>query len=204
MRGILVTLVCFTCLYIHAAPVFSFTAESVTASGLTPGRDGVSMAVLREAKGYEVETWQTAEVLHDADQDGVVTVLSGRRIPWHSLFVVVDLATGSSIASSPHPELVNIQQERLIPGQVRKLIREGEWAIFLLVRPKVGAWTLTIHDSGRADDDPKPDGKVGLSFDRMTPLGDAPAAPTTLERSDVIFVIDPLTLSLVELRGDRD
>jgi hypothetical protein len=186
----------------EAQPVVTFGSDSVTVAGLTPGARVVSYGVLREAVGYRQRVTHGVSGVLDEDRNGEVEVMSGRHVPWHTVFVVVDSTNGASAVAGPRAELFATSRERLTPGQVRKIVRAGSFAAFLLVRPGVGAWSLTIEDSGTNDDDTTPDGQLGLELHRMVPVGEAPSPPRTFERSDVLFAIDPATLSVVEWRAE--
>lgn len=187
---------------VDAQPVVSFGSDSVTVAGVTPGGSLVSYGVLRESAGYRQRVTHGVKSVQDDDRNGVVQVVSDRHIPWNAVFAVVDASSGASAVAGPRAETYTITRERLTAGQVRKIIRSGSFAAFLLVRPGVGAWSLTIEDSGIYDDDPMPDGKVGLDLERMVPVGEAPSPPRTFERSDVLFAIDPMTLAVVEWRAE--
>lgn len=201
IRALVMMSIALSALATHAQPVLSFDAESVSCSGLTPGKGAITFVALREAKGYGLRVTKGAEVRRDDDGDGNVILFQGRSVPWYSVFIAVDASNGSSAIGGPHPELYAVGRERLAPGQIRKVVHSGDFAAFLLVRPGIGAWSLTVEDSGTYDDDPTPDGQLGVVLERMLPVGDAPAPPRTFERNDVMFAIDPIKLSVVEWRA---
>jgi hypothetical protein len=204
MRSILLWCSCALALALplHAQPSFLFQPDSVKASGFTPAGDIVFLGAARIAEGYSRHMATGAERVTDADGDGTVDVRRGARTPKHSVWIAVDLSSGATAVSSPDPAGAVHTREKLSMGQVRQLTRSGDYVMFLLVRPRVGAWTQTVEDSGYYDSDSTPDLKVKLDVERMQPVGDSPSAPRHLEKTDVVFAVDPMNLTVVELRNE--
>jgi hypothetical protein len=161
----------------------------------------VFLGAARIAEGYARHMATGADRV-SADADGTVDIRRGARVPMHSLWIAVDLASGASTVASPDPRGAAHVREKLSLGQVRQLTRDGDYVMFLLVRPRVGAWTQTVEDSGFYDGDGTPDLKVKLDVERMQPLGRSPSAPRQLERTDIVFAVDPMNLTVVELRNE--
>jgi hypothetical protein len=185
-----------------AQPAITFQDGEVRAAGLTPGGDAIYLGAALVRSGYNVRLANGTERITDAESDGAVVYKPGVGLPYESVWVVVDLTTGASQVASPNPKGFALSQEKLNPGQLRQVIRDGEFTLFLLVRPGVGAWASTIIDGGSKDGDRRPDDKVGLDIDSMTPIGSSPAAPKNFDKDDVLFTVDPRTLAVVELRRD--
>lgn len=186
-----------------ASPAVAFTPRSVHVSGLTSRSDLIYLEAARVARGYARDMVTVAKRLSDSDADGAVDLPFGPRVPLHSLWIVVDLESGTSTVASPHPNGPTHTQEKLNVGQLRQLSRDGGYRMFLLVRPRVGAWSQIVADSGIYDSDgPVPDEKVKLDIERMQAVGDSPEAPRHLEQTDVVFVVDPINLTAVELRNE--
>lgn len=203
MRLFITLFVFWTGVVASADPLIAFSPNAVRASGLTPGKDAVYLEAARIARAYARDVLTVADRMHDSDGDGAVDLPFGPRLPLHSLWIVVDFESGASTVATPDPNGPAYTQERLNMGQLRQLSREGRYRMFLLVRPGAGAWKLIVADSGRYDaDGPIPDDKVKFDIARMEPLGDSPEAPGHLERGDVVFVIDPIDLTVVELRNE--
>jgi hypothetical protein len=204
MRSILLWCTCVLALALplQAQPSFLFQPDSVQASGLTPAGDVVVLGAARIAEGYSRHMATGAERVSDADGDGIVDVRRGARTPKHSVWIAVDLSSGVSSVASPDPDGAALVREKLSMGQLRQLTRNGDYVMFLVVRPRVGAWTRTVEDSGVYDSDGTPDLKVKLDVERMQPVGDSPSAPRHLEKTDVVFAVDPMNLTVVELRNE--
>jgi hypothetical protein len=185
---------------LSAQPSIGFEPESVRFPGVTAGGDAIYLAAARISHGYSRDIATETGRLSDSDGDGVTSIPLQRPLPLHSLWIAVDLATGRSAVAFPHPPGVFHQVEKLNVGELRELARDGFYVMFLLVRPSVGAWTLTIEDSDRHDADGRADEKVKLRIRDMQPVGNSPEAPNHLAKGDVVFAVDPLNLRVVELR----
>jgi hypothetical protein len=185
---------------VNAQPSIKFSADSAVVSGMTAGEGAYQLVVTREARGYRRVISAKADHVEDATKSGVVTMREGRRVPMNSVWIAVDPATGASATATPREEVPAVEKARLNPGQLRKVTRTGQLVAYLWVRPKVGAWTLKAEDSGRYDDDPAPNGKLAIDVERMTPVGDSPSPPSQLAPGDVLFAVDVLDLTVVELR----
>jgi hypothetical protein len=194
--------IAFTAASVSGQPSVTFEPESVTISGVTAGGDAIYLAAARIAHGYSRDMATETGWLSDSDGDGVTSIPLRRRLPLHSLWVAVDLPTGRSTVMFAHPPDAFHRSEKLNMGELRELVKEGDYLMFLLVRPGMGAWTLTIEDSDRHDGDGHSDLKVKLRIDDMEPIGSSPAAPRHLDKADVIFVVDPVDLRVFELRDE--
>lgn len=188
---------------IAAQPVVTFGPDSVQASGISPRSDVIYLGAARIASGYSRKISIGAARLADDDADGTVLLRGGHRVPLHSVWIAVDLTTCASTVATPHPPGLSHSRERLNPGELRQLARDGEYVMFLLVRRGVGAWTLTIEDSSIRDADRKPNRKLALNIADMKPVGSSPPSPEELRMGeDVLFAVDPLTLAVIELRHE--
>lgn len=178
-------------------PVLSFSAEAVTASGLTPGGQVVWFGVAREIAERSATLVRRDEVAIDDDRDGEVRLELGRPVPLQSIWVAVDLATGAAAVAAPE----GYPLRRLdLPGRsIGHAAGKPDWieddrgfVEVLLVRPGQGAWGATVGDGGEADDDGSYDGRLMASLDRMRGVGASPpAAPASFSPRDVVVVIDP-------------
>lgn len=206
MRTILPLFVLLQALTLSASspsPVsIHFESDAVRVAGLS-GRGVVYLEAARVAHGYQRDIVKTARQVTDDDADGAVDLPFGPRLPLHSVWIAVDLATGTSAVATPHPAGSVHSVEKLNFGQLEQLTRDGDYWMFLLVRPGVGSWALTVGDSGSEDAvQTHVDHKVRMTIARMQPLGSSPPAPRQLDRKDVMFVVDPLNLHVVELRNE--
>jgi hypothetical protein len=190
-------------LSLSAQPFIVFDPQSIRITGLTPGSSAVYLAAARIAHGYSRDIATESGTVSDPDHDGIADIPLHRRLPLHSLWIAVDLATGRSAVEFPHPPGAFHRSEKLNMGELRELARDGFYVMFLVVRPSVGAWTLTVEDSDRHDADNLTDRKVKLRIRDMEPVGGSPAPPQHLQKGDVVFAVDPIDLRVFELRDDE-
>jgi hypothetical protein len=190
-------------LSLSAQPSISFEPEAVRISGLTAGGEAVYLAAARIAHGYTRDIATESRTVSDPDRDGIADIPLHRRLPLHSLWIAVDLSTGRSAVEFPHPPGAFHRSEKLNMGELRELARDGFYVMFLLVRPSVGAWTLTVEDSDRHDADNVTDRKVKLRIRDMEPVGGSPGPPQHLQQGDVVFAVDPIDLRVFELRDNE-
>jgi hypothetical protein len=167
---------------------------------MTEGAGAYQLIVTREARGYRRVISAEADHVEDTSKSGVITMREGKRVPLNSIWIAVDATTGASATATPRAEGAAVETTRLNPELSRKVTRSGQLVAYLWVRPKVGAWTLKAEDSGRYDDDPTPDDKLAIDVERMTPVGKSPSPPRQLEPGDVLFAVNVLDLTVVEIR----
>ena len=181
-------------------PVISFAPEAVTVSGLTPGGKVVWFSVAREIAERTATLVRREKIAADEDGDGAVTLELGRPVPFQSIWVAVDLATGASAVAVPegYPlrliELPGHSAGRGGGGQP-DWVEDGRGFVeILLVRPGEGGgvWGATVGDGGEADDDGAYDGRLVVSLARLRGVGSISlAAPERFSPRDVLVIIDP-------------
>src|SRR4051812_12861939 len=83
-------------------PAITFDQSSVSVAGVSPKGQAVLFSVAREVAEVDVATVvRRSQVLPDDDGDGVVKLDLGRDVPFRSVWVAVDLATGQVAAAAP-------------------------------------------------------------------------------------------------------
>jgi hypothetical protein len=179
-------------------PVISFEPEAVTVSGLTAGGKVVWFGVAREISERVATIVRRTRVLTDEDSDGAVRLELDRTVPFQSIWVAVDLTTGT--AALAVPEGYPLRSVELPAGSLgRGEGGKSDWvqdarsyAEILLVHPGEGAWADRVGDGGERDDDGAYDGQLAASLVRMQGVGPSPPAPPERFRAgDVVVVIDP-------------
>jgi hypothetical protein len=179
-------------------PVISFASEAVTVSGLTPGGKVVWFSVAREISERLATIVRREKIAADEDNDGTVLFEIGRKVPFQSIWVAVDLATGTAAVAVPEGNSL-----RSVPLPAQSMGRgegaEPDWlqdtrgyVEILLVRPGQGAWGATVGDGGKDDDDGAYDGRLRAALPHLRGVGPSPpAAPERFKAGDVVLVIDP-------------
>lgn len=101
-----------------------------------------------------------------ADASGSIRIAMGRQIARHSFWVAFDLETGGhgAVAGSKHAlREAELPQQTLRNGSTGKKSRfeaEVDYVYVLTIRPKVGAWEMTVGDGGVSDADGARNGKI--------------------------------------------
>jgi hypothetical protein len=189
--ALLVTL--FTGAVMAAPPALQLNPAGGRASGLTPGGTSIWFVVsIGELGGMPL--WSRFERVVPIDQSGVSTldVAPQRRAVW----VVVDLASGSYVVSTPGGGAV-----AELPARGNGFVVGADSQDFnatdldaLLVRPNVGAWTLRAAASGKGDADPRP-GNLRIRFTDMAKFhGTEMNTPSVVLPSDLLVVVDRTNL----------
>jgi hypothetical protein len=175
----------------------AFEKSAVVASGLPPGSQVVWFGVARQISQHTATIVRRETVIADDDKDGAVRLELDRPVPFQSIWVAVDLATGAAAVAVP--EGYPLRQVEL-PGQsVGHGGGQSDWVEdsrgyvdIVVVRPGQGAWGATVGDGGGADDDGAYDGRLVAALDRMRGLGpNPPGAPQHFKPRDLVVVIDP-------------
>jgi hypothetical protein len=189
------------------APSIAFAKTSVTVSGITPKGQAVLFGVAREIAEDDVATLvRRSQVLTDDDADGIVRFDLDRDVPFRSVWVAVDLATGQFATAAPegYPlRQVSWRGSGIERGASRsdRVDDARSFAEVLLVRPGVGAWQLTVGDGSGNDDDGAADGRITAALDRMTPVAGTAPPPARFDPSDVVVLIDPNRMELTVVRA---
>jgi hypothetical protein len=189
------------------APSIALAKSSVTVAGITAKGQAVLFGVAREIAEDDVATLiRRSQVLTDEDGDGAVRLDLDRDVPFRSVWVAVDLATGQFATTTPagYPlRLVAWQGSGLERGASRsdRVDDARSFAEVLLVRPGVGAWQLTVGDGGGNDDDGAADGRIAAALDHMTPVAGTVPPPSRFDPSDVVVLIDPNRMELTVVRA---
>ncbi|MFP5246452.1 MAG: hypothetical protein ACLGH0_07130 [Thermoanaerobaculia bacterium] len=186
---------------VAAGPVLSFERSNVVVSGLAAGDQALVVGVAHEPVAYKVHTVLRGEIVAGSS-DGSARYDFTRALPPKSVWAGIDLRSGAVTIASPRPEFLSVTREKLNPGQLRRVTRAHSHALFVLIRPTVGAWHAIVHDSDIADADGKGDKHVSLDLARMQPYGASPAVPDEITAEDVLLVFEPFSLHVTELRRE--
>jgi hypothetical protein len=189
------------------APAISFEKNAVVVAGITSKGQAVLFGVAREIAEDDVATLvRRSQVLTDDDGDGTVRLDLGKEVPFRSVWVAVDLATGQFTTAAPegYPlRLVGWQGSGIERGAARSDRVEDvrTFAEILLVRPGVGAWQITVGDGSSSDDDGAADGQIAAALDRMTAVAGTAAPPSRFDPTDVVVLIDPNRMELTVVQA---
>ncbi len=207
--ALLMTIV-LSCLLVPAAsaqPTLRLDAPTIVATGLTPNGSAVLVGVVRDRSGHQTIVWHTTEILTDTEGNGRVELEPQAPLDQSSIWAVIDLTTGASgvVASGS-----GLLLEDSAPADLVTWEADGTAATFgtrlgaadvVVVRPGVGAWSLSAQDGGTLDLDGQLDGVLLLNPTDLEAVG--PGATATLgnlQAGDVIFALNPRTLHFHQQR----
>jgi hypothetical protein len=123
-----------------------------------------------------------------------------------SVWMVVDLESGDADVASPEKKRL---RRRPLPasalrgrgnGPSASLLQDMTSAVVWFVRPGVGAWVGVIDDGSPQDEDRTVNGRVTAMLKSLIPLGDSPETPDDTKRDDVIAIVDPVELDILDVR----
>ncbi len=184
----------------------AFEGKAVIAS-VKKGATAVWLGISLEQHGDGLRLVKRAFTLEDDDHDGVVRVELPRDVPERSFWMIVDLKSGEYGVSAPNGGA--LLTRKAVPADLLRSRSEGAAARLLhayplftalLVRPGVGAWIAHVRDGYAEDGDGQTDGKAAALLEHMIPIGSSPAPPDDLAKDDVVALVDPLTLSILDGR----
>jgi len=196
----------FAALPAGAQPTISFEETAVVTRGLTPGGSVVWFGVAREYGSWPRRVVRRDFTATDTDRDGRDVIDLGRAIPRQSIWVVVDVATGTFACATPpgYPLREVTYEPGDLPadpgGEVRRLRRVRSFFEVLVVRPGLGGWGLSVGDGGANDSDGQNDGKIELALSSLRPLGARAETLPQLQPGDVVVLVDPGQMDVTALR----
>ena len=131
-------------------------------------------------------------VVADADGDGVVALDLPSRIPYRSVFAVVDYGTGAYRVATPpgFPILPLVDKEPIVAnnGQLKRIVLNRPAAQMLLVRPGVGVWGQVLGDG------------TGSAEQAVSVAGTDSPNVSKFEAGDVLVLVDPNWVSIYAAR----
>jgi hypothetical protein len=189
-----------------AAPSLSFTAQAVTAEGMTPGGTVIWFGFGREEVEYSAVHSERQET-SAADAQGHAVLMAAAGVPQQSAWVAVDLKTGAWAQGSPagfSPGGYALGGGAFDQGGAAaagKLLDPTDFIHVLLVRPGQGAWAATIGRGGPKDESSAAEAKLKVSFANLDALVPGVPAPTQLNAKDLLVVAHPRTMEIGILVG---
>lgn len=185
---------------LHGQPAVlhvSVSARELVLRGVTPGARVVLFGLSGETVRGILTKEEHVDVLADTDRDGVITFAPRHGIPFRSIWVAADLASGASAVATPegyqarHHALPSRAIKKDVEGFIAALELERRDVTVLLVRPGVGAWRLHGREGEWGDGDHVPDGRLTLILGDAEPVGDGKEqAPKKLKAGDFVAALD--------------
>jgi hypothetical protein len=190
------------------APTITIGKKGLVAQGITPGGRAIWWSVAHEHPDSFVTIVHRLEEQTDADLDGIVLFEHEGELPDASIWVAVDVTTGTYGSFAPVD--FGVTETSLPPESAQTGVagRDPADAFLemahpmidvLLVRAAQGAWDLRVGDGGDADQDGGIEGEISFPIDGMAPIGASPAAPARYADGDLLLSIDIDDLELSSL-----
>lgn len=189
-RAVLMLLMIATSLVAAGAPPsVAFTAGDVTLHDVQPGTRVAWMAMLIDRDHYR----DRVKVLR-----GIDVVTPGRSMkvapadakPDHGIWAFADV-DGDLTVTAVAPEFVASTRSIDVTAAegAPSLAMNGARAELLYVR-KGSAWKFSAADGGPMDSDNMANGRIAIALSAMENVQGNRPAPSTIERGDVILLID--------------
>lgn len=187
-----------------SSPAIVFDNGIVRITNITPGADVYLFGVSREAKGYYNQIATREIVLHDSTRSGRVEYPLGQPVPLRSIWLAVDLSSGSPVAAAPpdyFAHAVALDDRHLkkdADGDIARLSYEGTVVQIIVVRPGAGIWGGPVGLHTKSDES-KPDPNDPASNEQRPVISSAhlPAlagtvgpAPAKLKKGDIVFMMN--------------
>lgn len=188
-------------------PAIAFEENAVVASGLAAGKTVVWFGVELQVDAEYSTTLVRREDLGTAAADGTARLELGRAVTQRSVWVAVDLETGSYAVAAPPGYRVSRPQQPLTRlganagAAADDILDDRPYVMGLVVRPGQGAWAFAGGDGGPRDLDGLSDGHVSFALDQLDPLPGSPAAPAKSAGGDLWFVVDPDRMEISVSKG---
>lgn len=190
------------------APTIAVNKKGLVAQGITSGGRAIWWSVAHERPDSFVTIVHRLEEQIDTDLDGSVSFPLEGGLPDTSVWVVVDVATGSYATFAP-PDF-GVTETPLPPesaqaggagrGSADAFLEAAHPMIeVLLVRAGQGAWELRVGDGGDTDQDGGIEGEISFAIDGMAPVGTSPLAPAHYADGDLLLSLDIDHLELSSL-----
>lgn len=177
---------------------------TLVVEGATPGGRVVWFGLsISEADDGVIERAQYGNIA-DVGRDGTARIEERKPFAPSSLWLVVDFESGNKATFAPPGSAALLASFR---GKgIHKGLRGhdtvedlGHYAVLLVVRPKLGAWTGAVGDGGNRDEDGRADGRWSLSIADLAPISSSPSPPEDLEPGDTVALVGIYSFELVNV-----
>ena len=190
------------------APRITFSAQSITASGIVPGGRAVFYGVGIAAQGYDLKIMRFQRIVSDASRSGVVMFDLGQAVPVNVIWAIVDLTDGKYAVSRLGGP---VAETKLPPNAFRRAGAQIDTFAFdhpvldlLYVHPGQGAWTWSTAEGAIADRD-KTGARTSINLADGHSLDDNPnLKPIAFVPGGVVVAIDWYKMQVVSVRLDAN
>ena len=174
----------------QAAIQVTYERQALNVSGITRGGAiavfGVNLGV---DHGYP-RVHKEEQIVRDDAGTSTVRVAVTDAISFRSLWVIVDVETGDYVVSTPPGFRPRLMAPPLIAvaDQVVRIQKPSVEAF--LVRPKLGAWGLSVADGRDGDDDGPATHGLTIAAEHLHAIGGTPRGPARFLPGDILVLCD--------------
>ena len=189
-RSILLTVLLAALPVLGDPPSLDFGPAGLTVRGLKGNAKIAWLGIVRERVGSHTRV--RFERGTKRATNGVVTIAEPGADHSSSVWAVVDAADGGT-AHSAAPRFAHAAQQIDIVAMTgtATIAMKSAMVELLYVRPGVGVWRFGTGDGSDRDGDLLPNGVVVMPLAALTSIDDDMAPPATVEKRDVLIVMDP-------------
>ena len=181
---------------VPASPRVTFEASTISISDVSAKGSVYAFGVAREPRGDHTSVVPRETILSDDDADGIVTWTLPAGVAVRSIWVAVDLTSGSASVATPpgyeakNVDLTDVHLKKDATEAVARLAFPGTLVEIVVIRPGAGVWRETVGLHGPQDETTDSE-KVTISIAGLQPqAGTKGPAPEHLEKGDVVFFLD--------------
>lgn len=188
-------------------PTITFDGADVVASGFNSGDTVHWFGLSKSSIGATIQMMRWFDT-QTADGGGESRFDTGDEMPWASVWVAVDGATGDFTVAAPDEfpirhEPMPASGLRTAGSSIDGLELGMFWGSVMVVRPGDSAWVGTASDGAQTDEDGLADGIVELSIDALEAAhrdagqaASAPNPPSLLASGDLVLAFDQVEMVL--------
>ncbi|MFQ5528681.1 MAG: hypothetical protein ACE5GX_20800 [Thermoanaerobaculia bacterium] len=188
-------------------PRIDFDGNIVRGSRIQTGGEALFVGIAKEPRPFEARFATYAEILVDADHDGVIEFELDGPVSPGSMWAVSDLSSGKWVLHGPPDSPMRqrtgrgrIQRDQF--GSLKRLTDDGDTLEFFVARAGVGAWRCGAGDGAAMDLGADEDGRIDIDLGGLVPIGTTEEF-VELQPGDIVFAFDVrrLEYSAGRIRG---
>jgi len=169
-----------------------FGRQGVTVRDLKPGTKVAWMAMIRTPKRYHTSV-RILRGFGPVTPNSTFEMALENADSTRGMWAIADVDNGAAVHAAS-PKMITSHRSipmRAVPGAEKVEIDSAAVEV-LYVRPHGGgAWKFAVADGGGLDADGQPNGTIVMNLSSMQSMKGNPHAPATVQKGDLIVVIDP-------------
>jgi hypothetical protein len=176
-------------------PIVRFEQNAVVISAFARGARIDIVGTSLSDTPFDLRIERVSATLRDEDHTSEMRLSLPGGVPKRGVWLVVESSTGGYTIAAPSGfplRQFDLAPTELTsaPGALRQVNIARDHIDVFTVRKGIGVWRADVKDGSASDDDHASNGRVTMSFERMSPLDGAPPASTVLTPGDVVMGVD--------------